>query len=98
MVRGTPKGWNITFDPKKIDRIAVGGASEVKVIIKPAPKTISGDYEVTFYASNDAQTVGNEITIRVTVETESIWSWVGVGVVILVVLGLIAMFIFLGRR
>jgi uncharacterized membrane protein len=98
LISGSPKDWNITFDPVKIDSLAVGGVREVKVDIKPAPKTISGDYLITMAASSDAQAVQSSMDVRVTVETANILSILGIIVVVIVVLGLIGMFFYLGRR
>ena len=40
----------------------------------------------------------DNIDIRVTVLTKTIWGWVGIGIVVLVIIGLFAMFMRLGRR
>ena len=98
-IRGAPSGWDITFDPKEIDTLPVGVERDVKVTIKPPPKTISGDYEINLSAKPDKKyDVEDEIDVRVTVVTATIWGWVGVGIVILVVIGLVVMFLRLGRR
>jgi uncharacterized membrane protein len=97
-ITGKPTGWNITFDPKDLDVLAVGAKREVKVDIKPAPKTIAGDYMVAISASPQSGYAFDNIDVRVTVLTPTIWGWVGVGIVILVIVGLIVMFMRLGRR
>jgi uncharacterized membrane protein len=97
-VRGSPSNWEVTAEPSEIDTLAADAEKEVKLNIRPPAKTISGDYEVTVSAKTEASNAGDDVTIRVTVLTQTIWGWVGVGIVVIVVAGLIAMFMFLGRR
>ncbi|MBM4452496.1 MAG: hypothetical protein FJ024_08495 [Chloroflexi bacterium] len=97
-VRGTPPGWSITFTPEKIDTLKVGDKREVEVNIKPANKTIAGDYMVNLSCEPEAKNAFASAEIRVTVLTPTVWGWVGVGIVVLVVVGLVFMFMRLGRR
>lgn len=94
----SPSGWSITFDPKEIDLLPVNGTRDVQVDIKPAKKSISGDYLVTISAQPQAKNAFGSFDLRVTVLTSPIWGWVGVAIVILVVAGLAYMFMRLGRR
>jgi uncharacterized membrane protein len=94
----SPSGWSITFDPKQIDLLPVGGTHEVQVDIKPAEKTISGDYMVTISAQPQAKNAFGSFDLRVTVETSPIWGWIGVAIVVLVIAGLGYMFMRFGRR
>jgi len=93
-----PSGWSITFDPKEIDLLPVGGTHEVQVDIKPAKKSISGDYMVTISAQPQAKNAFGSFDLRVTVLTPTIWGWVGVAIVVLVIAGLAYMFMRFGRR
>lgn len=97
-VRGGPSGWSVTFDPKSIDSLPVGGERDVQVNIKPPEKTIAGDYEITIRASTESNNASDKLDVRVTVLTPTIWGWVGIAIVVLVVIGLVAMFWRLGRR
>jgi uncharacterized membrane protein len=97
-VRGSPSNWEVTADPKQIDSLAPKAEKEVKINIKPPEKTISGDYEVTVTAKTEASNASDDVTIRVTALTQTIWGWVGVAIIVIVVAGLIAMFMFMGRR
>ena len=97
-ITGKPSGWNITFDPEGIDVLPVGANREVQVNIKPAQKTIAGDYRVAISASPESGYAFDSIDVRVTVLTPTIWGWVGIGIVILVIAGLVVMFMRLGRR
>jgi uncharacterized membrane protein len=97
-VRGTPPGWSITFNPEKIEVLKMGDTREVEVNIKPASKTIAGDYMVNISCEPEAKNAFGNAEIRVTVLTPTIWGWVGVGIVVLVVIGLVFLFLRLGRR
>ncbi len=97
-VSGSPAGWSVTFNPAKIDSLAVGDKREVQVNIKPARKTIAGDYMVNISADTEAKNAFASASIRVTVLVPTVWGWVGVGIVILVIAGLAVLFMRLGRR
>jgi len=93
-----PTGWSITFDPNEIDLLPVGDSRQVQVDIKPAPKSISGDYGVTITAQPEAKNAFGSFDLRVTVLTSPVWLWVAIAIVVLVVAGLAYMFVRLGRR
>jgi uncharacterized membrane protein len=69
----------------------------VDVSIKPPPKTIAGDYMITLKTSGQ-QVTAQDVQIRVTVETPTIWGWVGVAIILVVVIGLIFVFMRFSRR
>lgn len=93
---GKPEGWTIEFSPDKVDTLDAADFQTIDVNIKPPAKTIAGDYNITLRASG--KQASNNIDIRVTVETSTIWGWVGVGIVVLVVAGLAFIFMRLSRR
>lgn len=97
-ITGSPSGWSITFTPDKIDTLAVGDKREVQVNIKPARKTIAGDYMVSLSADTEAKNAFANASIRVTVLVPTIWGWVGVGIIVIVIAGLAVLFMRLGRR
>jgi len=97
-ITGKPAGWSVTFDPQDIDVLPVRAKREVQINIKPAQKTISGDYMVAISANPESGYAFDNIDVRVTVLTPTIWGWVGIGIVVLVIAGLIVMFMRLGRR
>ncbi len=98
-IRGAPSGWEITFDPKEIDSLPAGEERQVNVTVKPPQKTISGDYQASLTVKPDKKyNVEDTIDVRITVVTATIWGWVGVGIVVLVIIGLVVMFLRLGRR
>ena len=92
-----PSGWSITFTPDKIESLPAIDYQTVELNIKPPTETIAGDYEITIQASG-VQASREEIKIRVTVETPTIWGWVGVGIIVLVIAGLAYVFVRFSRR
>ena len=67
------------------------------VNIKPPPETIAGDYQITLRASG-SQAIAQDLTIRVTVESPTIWGWVGVIIIVLVIASLVVIFMRFSRR
>jgi len=92
-----PEGWEIKFTPEKIDVLEIITPTTVDVNVKPPPKTVAGDYMVTLRV-NGTEASADKISVRVTVETPTIWGWVGVAIIIIVVIGLIVIFMRFGRR
>jgi len=91
-----PEGWQVDFDEKEIESIEAGEKQEIDVVINPPEKTIAGDYMLTFKASSENST--DEIELRVTVETPTIWGIVGIGIIVIVIVGVAIIFTRLGRR
>jgi len=92
-----PEEWAIDFSPEKIDSLAAGDSQTVDVNIKPPQNAIAGDYSITLKATGN-QASAQDINIRVTVETPSVWGWVGVIIVVVVIGGLIFIFRRFSRR
>lgn len=91
-----PEGWQVSFDNKEIDTIESGEKKEIDVTINPPEKTIAGDYMLTFKAESENST--DDIELRVTVETPTIWGIVGIGIIVIVIVGVAIIFTRLGRR
>ncbi len=95
-----PTGWEVTFEPDKIEELAPLSLTlkpaKITVKIKPAARAIPGDYTVTLTAA--ATQDRKQMDLRVTVGASLGWGWVGVGVVVVVVAGLTGIFVRLGRR
>src|SRR3954447_878495 len=85
-----PDGWDVTFQPESIDRIAPGASREVVMAIQPAGRAIPGDYMVRVTASNPQ--VNEQTGVRVTVSTPTTWGLVGLGIVVLSIGGLYGVF------
>jgi uncharacterized membrane protein len=91
-----PEKWNVKFEPEKIDSLEVGEVREIKTEILAPKRTIAGDYLLS--VTSNSPDVNKSIEYRVTVSTPTVWGWIGFVIVILVVLGLGAVFVRLGRR
>lgn len=92
-----PEGWSIKFSPDKIETMEPFSEETVDITIVPPDNTIAGDYSVSLRASG-AQTSTDEINLRVTVETPTIWGWVGVIIILIVIGGLAFIFMRFSRR
>jgi uncharacterized membrane protein len=92
-----PTGWTIEFTPDKIDSLSAIDSQTIDINIKPPTETIAGDYQITIRTSGE-QVSREEVDIRVTVETPTIWGWVGVGIIVLVIAGLAYIFMRFSRR
>jgi uncharacterized membrane protein len=93
----TPSGWIIVFSPDKVDSLDAGASKTIDVNIKPPSKAIAGDYGFLVTATAK-QGTSKDISIRVTVETPSIWGWVGVIIILLVIAGVAFVFMRFSRR
>jgi uncharacterized membrane protein len=92
-----PDGWEIKFTPDKLDNLKTSDPKVIDVNIKPAPKTVAGDYMISLHVSGN-QASADKMDIRVTVKTPTIWGWVGVILIVIVVAALFAVFMRFGRR
>jgi len=91
-----PDGWDIKFEPDKIDTLTARDIKEISVKIKPPDKTIAGDYVISLNAMGERSSSTKDI--RVTVSTPTKWGAIGVGIVVVVIAGLVGVFVRLGRR
>jgi uncharacterized membrane protein len=91
-----PENWQVEFKPERIDAIAPGDLEQVEMIITPYEEALVGDYSVGVQVGNEK--VNKDLEFRTTVKASPVWGWIGIGIIILVVLGLFALFRFLGRR
>ncbi|GAA5337771.1 NEW3 domain-containing protein [Thermus antranikianii] len=83
-----PSGWEVKFEPDKLDALDPGQEQEVTARIKPSPKAVTGDYMVTLSLSG-SDGLSESLDYRATVVRSSLWGLVGVGImaVALLVLG-----------
>jgi len=91
-----PEGWDITYEPEKVESLAPGTTQELDVTITPPKDTIAGDWSVTLRANSEQ--ASDSLDLRVTVLTPTIWGWVGILIVVLVIAGVGVVFWRLGRR
>jgi len=91
-----PENWKVTFNPERIDALAPEELKQVEVSITPTDQALVGDYSVGLTA--DAGKASKAIELRITVRASTAWGWIGIGIIVLVMAGLVALFIRLGRR
>ena len=91
-----PSGWTVEFSPDEIDTLAALDSQTIEVNIKPPAKTIAGDYQITLKAKG--KQISEEMDVRVSVETPTIWGWLGVAIIVVVIAGLIYIFMRFSRR
>jgi uncharacterized membrane protein len=91
-----PHGWDVTFSPDALDDVEPGTSAPVTAIITPAPDAINGDYSVAFTART--KEASDNIDVRATVKTSTIWGLVGIGAIVITLVGLGVVFRVFGRR
>ena len=91
-----PEGWKITFDTDEIEVLEAGEDIEIDANIGPADKAIAGDYIVKFSANSD--NAQDDIELRITVETPTIWGILGIAIIVIVIVAVAFIFARLGRR
>lgn len=91
-----PLNWDVTFDPKKVDKLQPGQVAQVFASIKADKKAIPGDY-VTNIESKTPE-VSSKISFRISVETPMLWGWIGVLIIIIALGSVYYLFRKYGRR
>ncbi len=91
-----PEGWKISFDTDEIEVLQAGEDIEIDANISPADKAIAGDYVIKFSADSD--NAEDDIELRITVETPTIWGIIGIAVIVIVIVAVAFIFARLGRR
>jgi len=91
-----PENWEVTFKPEKIEALEPNALKQVEVTVKPAQQALVGDYSVGVMVTGEKS--DKTVEMRVTVKASTAWGWIGIGIILFVILGLMALFIRLGRR
>ena len=91
-----PEGWNITFDPEKIDSLEPGLKQEVDVVVKPPERAIAYDYTATLKA--ESENGSDTLKLRVTVQAPGTMIGAGIGITAGVIVGLVFLFRRLSMR
>jgi uncharacterized membrane protein len=91
-----PENWTVTFNPKGIESLGQGEMKQVEVTVKPSAEALVGDYSVVLNAQ--AEKLTKNVELRVTVKASTAWGWIGIGIIVFVMLGLVVLFVRLGRR
>lgn len=83
-----PGGWEVTFEPQRIDSISPNQQREVTALVKPGPKAVTGDYMVTLRAA--AGDASSSADFRVTVYTSTLWGLTGI-LLVVIALGVVSL-------
>lgn len=91
-----PLNWEVTFDPKKIDKLQPGQSTRVFATIKADRKAIAGDYVTNIEVKTPE--VSSKASFRISVETALLWGWIGVFIIIAALGSVYYLFQKYGRR
>lgn len=91
-----PSGWEVTFEPETIERIAPGDTVNVTARVRPSGDAVAGDYDLSLTASSAGTT--QDVAIRFAVQTSGLFGFFGIMVIALAVAGLLWVFRRYGRR
>jgi uncharacterized membrane protein len=92
----SPVNWEVTFDPKNIDRLDAGASARVFAKVKVAKNAIVGDY-ITRIEAN-AQGINSKAEFRISVRTPLFLGWEGIMIILIVFGGVFYLFRKYGRR
>ena len=91
-----PENWKVEFKPDKLDKLAPNELKQIEMVVTPADQALVGDYSVA--VGVEGEKVSKNLEFRVTVKASTAWGWVGIVIIVLVVLGLVILFVRMGRR
>ena len=91
-----PENWKVEFKPDKIDKLAPNELKQIEMVVTPSDQALVGDYSVA--VGVEGEKVSKNLEFRVTVKASTAWGWVGIVIIVLVVLGLVILFVRMGRR
>lgn len=87
-----PVDWEVSFNPKTIDKLAAGQSTSVEAKITASKKAIAGDYATGMTASSPESS--SSAQFRVAVKGSMLWGWIGV----LVIAGILGGIYYLIRK
>lgn len=91
-----PENWKVEFTPERVDSLPPEKVEQVEVTITPDSQALVGDYSVVLSVAGEK--IDKNLELRVSVKASAAWAWIGIGIILLVILGLVFLFIKLGRR
>jgi uncharacterized membrane protein len=91
-----PNNWEVTMDPKKIERIDPGKSAQVFATIKAGKRAIAGDYITSITANTTEAT--SKVTFRMSVKTPMLLGWIGIVIIIAAIGSVYFLFRKYGRR
>ncbi|MBN2033618.1 MAG: hypothetical protein JW836_10100 [Deltaproteobacteria bacterium] len=91
-----PENWKVEFKPEKIETLPPGETKQIEMTVSPAAQALVGDYSLNVMA--EGERTNKNLEFRVSVKASSVWGWIGIGIIVLVLLGLVGLFVYVGRR
>ena len=91
-----PENWKVEFKPDKLEALPPGELKQIEVIVTPSEQALVGDYSVG--VGVEGEKVSKNLELRVTVKASTAWGWIGIGIIVVVLLGLVVLFVRMGRR
>ena len=91
-----PENWKVEFKPEKLETLPAGETKQIELTVIPGAQALVGDYSVN--AVIEGERANKNLEFRVSVKASSVWGWFGIGIIVLVLLGLVALFVYVGRR
>jgi len=91
-----PENWKVEFAPERIDSLPPEKVEQVEVRITPDSQALVGDYSVVLSVAGEK--IDKNLELRVSAKASAAWAWIGIGIILLVIVGLVFLFIKLGRR
>jgi len=91
-----PVDWEVTFDPKTIDKLDPGKTAEVYATIKAYKKAVAGDYVTKITAQTPE--VSSTVSFRITVRTPMLMGWLGILIILIAIGSVWYLFRKFGRR
>ncbi|WP_248929825.1 NEW3 domain-containing protein [Paenibacillus hamazuiensis] len=96
MSSSAPTGWEVTFEPAKVNSLDPGASTQVVATIKADKKAIAGDYVVSMTAKTAEKSA--DASLRMAVKTSVLWGWIGILIIAAVIYGVYYLFRTYGRR
>jgi uncharacterized membrane protein len=91
-----PENWDAEFKPENLEILSPGETKQVELTVTPWGQALVGDYSVNVMV--EGERVSKNLELRVSVKASSVWGWIGIGIIVLVLLGLVGLFVYVGRR
>lgn len=91
-----PVDWEVTFDPKQVNKLEAGKTEHVTATIKASKKAIAGDYITTINAKTPESS--SKVEFRMSVKTPMLMGWIGIFIIFAALGAVIYLFRKYGRR
>ncbi|WP_055107165.1 COG1470 family protein [Paenibacillus ihumii] len=91
-----PVDWEVSFNPKTVDKLAAGQSTTVEAKITASKKAIAGDYVTGMTASSPESS--SSAQFRIAVKGSMLWGWIGVLVIAAILGGIYYLIRKYGRR